>query len=303
MDNILHDWLEWLTFVKGKAPVSANSYYSDVKQFLSFIKHEQGIDLNLEGMKALRSYHFRQWLTYRKQLGYKDYSTRKVIASVRSFFAYLEEYHAIHNPAVHHLSLPKAPRPIPRPLTIEEALASIETITHIASRPWVGIRDRAILTLLYSTGMRIGEAMALNDRDVMNGEAIRESIRVTGKGNRQRVVHLLPITQKVLACYVHLRPRIIIGGCPFFIGTQGDRLKAGVFQHTITKVRKQLNLQYTVTPHAFRHSFATHLLENGADIVSLQKLLGHSSISNTQIYTQVTKPHAMKVYKKSHPYA
>jgi integrase/recombinase XerC len=218
---------------------------------------------------------------------------------VRSFFRFLERRGLAENAGIGTLRTPKLPKSLPKPLSQEEAADAMERIGDMASEPWVGLRDAALVTLLYGCGLRIDEALALNRRDA----PLEDRLRVKGKGNKERIVPVLPAVSDAVAKYLAACPHGLGRDDPLFVGARGRRLQAGVVQRQIRKLRAYLGLSDTATPHALRHSFATHLLANGGDLRTIQELLGHASLSTTQRYTAVDESQLMKVYARSHPRA
>lgn len=219
---------------------------------------------------------------------------------MRTFFRYLERSHVLKNDAVHAIRTPKIPHQVPHPLSPDGAKALISDVADFASEEWVGLRDQAVLTLLYGCGLRISEALGLNFADAPVKE---EVMRVMGKGQKERIVPVLPVVREAIAAYLKACPFDLPADGPLFVGVRGGRLNPRMIQGAIQKLRAVLGLPETATPHALRHSFATHLLGNGGDLRSIQELLGHESLSTTQRYTEVDTQHLLKVYDKAHPRA
>lgn len=194
---------------------------------------------------------------------------------------------------------PRLPRAVPRPLPRAQAAELLDTAPALASEGWIGDRDVALFTLLYGCGLRIDEALSLNGRDLPRGE----SLQVTGKGRKQRMVPVLPVVRKALEVYIASCPYRIGDDDPLFVGARGKRLNAGVAQRQMRRLRAALGLPETATPHALRHSFATHLLDASGDLRAIQELLGHASLSTTQRYTEVAAEHLLSVYDSAHPRA
>jgi integrase/recombinase XerC len=197
------------------------------------------------------------------------------------------------------LTLPKTSKRLPRPVTHLDAIAIAETSSVFSNEDWLAARDEALFTLLYGAGLRISEALSLNHVDLLAGD----HVVVTGKGQKQRVVPLLPVVRQKLDAYIAVSPSAKQQQDPVFLGARGERLSAGVAERQIRRTRKWLGLPDNVTPHALRHSFATHMLAGGADLRTLQELLGHSSLSTTQIYTKIEGASLVATYKKAHPRA
>ncbi len=218
---------------------------------------------------------------------------------MRNFFKFLDRHELVHNVAIKAVKTPKLPRSIPKSLSQIEAKEALTVIGELHDTPWIGARDMAILTLLYGCGLRISEALNLNVEDVPSGDAIV----ITGKGNKQRVVPVLPIVSDAIKYYRSLYPNHRKKSGPLFVGSQCKRLNAGVIQRQVRKLRALLGLPETATPHALRHSFATHLLAGGGDLRTIQELLGHESLSTTQRYTEVDQARLLEVYRDSHPRA
>jgi integrase/recombinase XerC len=276
-----------------------DAYGHDLCDFLEFVVAHVGGPIGLETLAGLQLRDFRAWLAARSGRDLARSSTARALSTVRGFFRRLERAELVHNGAVSVLRTPKVPKSVPKALSENEAFTAIAAAAEMESEPWVASRDTAILLLLYGAGLRIGEALGLNRRDVPRGPALR----VTGKGNKERVVPILPIVSEAIAEYLAACPHALVAEGPLFVGKRGKRLQAGQVQAALRRVRRALGLPETATPHALRHSFATHLLAGGGDLRTIQELLGHASLSTTQRYTAVDMARLSEVYKAAHPRA
>lgn len=293
------DWADWLAFERRASPHTLAAYGRDLADFLEFMAQHQGGPLTLDTMSALRLADFRAWLAARASREMARTSTARAISTVRGFFKRLERMKLAHNAAINVLRTPKVPKSVPKALTEREAFTAIDAATEMANEPWIARRDAAILTLLYGAGLRIGEALGLDRRDAPAGPAMR----ITGKGNKERVVPLLPVVVDAIADYLDACPYRLAPEGPLFVGKRGKRLQPAIVQASLRKVRRALGLPETATPHALRHSFATHLLAGGGDLRTIQELLGHASLSTTQRYTEVETTRLAEVYRNAHPRA
>jgi integrase/recombinase XerC len=238
------------------------------------------------------------------------------LSVVRSFFRYLARSGRVHNAAINTVRFPKVPKSVPKALSVSDAAAVVKAVGALSRRPWLAKRDIALFTLLYGAGLRIGEALALNRGDVPlpagrstlwragpDAGDDGASIVVTGKGQKQRTVPLLPVIQEAISEYLAVCPYRLERAAPLFVGARGGRLNPRVVQARMEQLRAALGLPETATPHALRHSFATHLLAAGGDLRAIQELLGHASLSTTQRYTEVDAERLIKVYRNAHPRA
>lgn len=268
-----------------------------------FLGRHLGHSVSCDSLVGLTVADFRAWLAFRAGEGVSNRTLARNLASVRSFFRFLRRRHDLGNDALEVLRTPKVPRRIPRPLAATDALKLIEAVASLRTdgknEHWVAARDAALFALLYGAGLRIGEALSLDAAALAEGE----QLLVRGKGGRERMVPILPRVRALLATYAELAPFALLAGTPLFRGQRGGRLSAAVVQRTMAALRRRLGLPESATPHALRHSFATHLLNNGADLRSIQELLGHAALSSTQIYTEVDEARLMAVYEKAHPRA
>jgi integrase/recombinase XerC len=205
----------------------------------------------------------------------------------------------VRNPALAAVQPPKVAKRVPRPLAVNAARTLPAQASDDETTPWIAARNQAVLTLLYGAGLRIGEALGLNG-DVLHGGAAPETLSVVGKRNKQRLVPLLPAVQQVIDAYVQLCPYPLTAQTPLFLGARGKRLQAGLVQKAMRMLRPRLGLPDSATPHALRHSFASHLLANGADLRAIQELLGHASLASTQVYTHVDAERLLSVYRAAH---
>ena len=288
-------FLDWMTQERRASPHTIAAYQHDLAAFLAFLTPHLGAEPNLVTLGQLRVADLRAWLTAEAAAGASPATRARHLAAIRSFFRYLTRHHGVSNPAPGLLRHPRRSPPLPRALTPADALTVVTTIGDDAPYPWVAARDTALFTLLYGAGLRIAEALALNVRDV---PAAATTVRVTGKGQKERQVPLLPAVSAVLDQWRAQHP----GGDALFPGVRGARLNPGVVQRTMRLFAKQAGLQHA-TPHALRHSFATHLLAGGADLRSIQTLLGHASLSTTQRYTRVDEAQLRAVWARTHPRA
>lgn len=297
------EWQTWLRHEKRQAEASVKAYQADLFAFLAFMAEHQGEPPRLDALVGLGAADFRAWLAARHRAGAARSSTARALAAVRNFYGYLDRQHGRHNPAVKALRTPRLERRLPRPLSAGQADELIETVPAFARAGWLAKRDTALLLLLYGAGLRIGEALGLRHRDVGTRPVALAVLTVTGKGNKQRVVPILPVIAQALQAYVDDCPFEIAPDRPLFVGARGKALQQAVVRRQVQSVRRLLGLPESATPHALRHSFATHLLEGGADLRTIQELLGHASLSTTQGYTGVDGERLMRLYHRAHPRA
>ncbi|MDR3450593.1 MAG: tyrosine recombinase XerC [Alphaproteobacteria bacterium] len=291
-------WRSWLADEKRVAAKTVESYTFDLHNLFRFLNAHRGRQLNLSLLATLTLTDFRAWLASRAADNISASSRARAVAGVRNFFHWLDRSGQMHNAAIDMLKSPKLARRLPRPVTESQAQEIVAIAAGAIGDTWVGLRDEALFTLLYGAGLRIGEALGLT-REALT----RDRVTVTGKGNKQRNVPLLPIVKAAVEKYLASCPYALKPDMPVFIGARGEPLNPAVAQRSLRLLRRQLGLPDSVTPHALRHSFATHLLASGADLRSLQELLGHSSLSTTQLYTQVDAQQLSSTYRAAHPRA
>ena len=292
-------WLEHLASERRLARNTVLAYRRDLREFLAFLARHHGEEAQLSTLASLEHGDLRSWLASRAARGLARTSTSRALSAVKGFFEYLDRDGVVSNPAVHNARASRVPRQVPRPLTMDEATDVLACAENSAASVWIGKRDLALMMLLYGGGLRLGEALALDVRDVPGGV----TLRIVGKGNKARMVPLLTRVREALQDYLSHRPDRAPAASPLFIGSRGGRLNPGVAQKRFRELRERLGLPVTATPHAMRHSFATHLLGNGVDLRTIQELLGHASLSTTQRYTRIDAGGLLEVYQKAHPRA
>ena len=294
-------WLESLTVENRLSPHTVASYARDLAQFLDFLADHYARPPALADMSALQLADLRAFLAARRRTGAQSRSLNRSVSGLRNFARFLERRDTPVSPAFNLLSLPKQPRSLPRPVAQNDALAMIRLALESAADVWVGQRDAALLCLLYGAGLRVSEALQLDVENLPLGQD--QALRIRGKGNKERQVPLLPVVRQTLDDYMRAAPFGFAPQDPVFRGKRGGRLSARQAQMTVAGLRQALGLADTVTPHALRHSFASHLLAAGGDLRTIQELLGHSQLSSTQIYTEVDATTLRNVYDKVHPRA
>ncbi len=299
VQQAVEGWRRWLATEKRASEHTIRAYLGDVARFLDFFAGHLGRPPGLNDLGNLALPDFRAYLARRATSGAGAASRARGLSGIRNFFRHLDQSGVLHNPAVAGLSGPKLPRTVPKPLTAEDATAVLETAAELSESDWIGKRDRALFTLLYGCGLRIAEALSLTVGDLPRDGAIT----VTGKGRKQRMVPVLPAVTEALGDYVAACPYPMQKEDPLFVGARGGRLNPGVADRQMRRLRQLLGLPETATPHALRHSFATHLLAGGADLRAIQELLGHSSLSTTQRYTDVDAEQLLAVHRDTHPRA
>ncbi|PKU25429.1 recombinase XerC [Telmatospirillum siberiense] len=292
-------WRGWLADERRASAHTLDGYGRDLAAFLGFLTDHLGGEPRLGDLSSLKPADFRSFLARRSTEGLGRTSMARAMSSLRSFFRYLDRNHLVHNPSLGAVRAPRPPRGLPKPLAADEALETIESAAELQTEPWMAARDTALFTLLYGCGLRLGEALSMN-----RGEAPRSEVMViTGKGRKQRLVPVLPAVIEAVALYLGQCPYVGDANAPLFVGARGKRLNPGVVQRQMRKLRALLGLPDTATPHALRHSFATHLLSGGGDLRTIQELLGHASLSTTQRYTEVDAGKLAAVYRDAHPRA
>jgi integrase/recombinase XerC len=277
------------------------AYRRDVAQFVSFLTEHLAGTLSLKRLEKLKPAEVRAFMAARRNEGIGNRSLMRTLAGVRSFARFLERSGKGKVSALSAVRAPKLPRTLPKPLSISAAvqLTGVESVEGDIREPWIVARDAAVLSLLYGSGLRVSEALGLKRKDCTGADAIT----ITGKGNKTRMVPLLPQVTKLIADYVALCPFELPLDGPLFIGARGGPLSPRIVQLTMARLRSVLGLPESATPHALRHSFATHLLTRGGDLRAIQELLGHASLSTTQIYTAVDTERLLEVYASAHPRA
>ncbi len=292
-------WRDWLRAERRAAANTVAAYDRDLAAFLKFLSEHLGGVPGLSDLGNLRPADFRSYLAYRAMAGQAPTSTARAMSTLRGFFRRLQRQGLIDNPAIRRVRTPKVPRVGPKSLSVAHAQDLVSGYASPDTNPWIAKRDTAILMLLYGCGLRIGEALGLNAADAPAGD----SMVITGKGGKQRMVPALPAVVTAIDDYRAACPFPLAPEDPLFMGVRGKRLNPGVVQKTMRGLRGALGLPETATPHALRHSFATHLLESGGDLRTIQELLGHASLSTTQRYTSAESDRIRAVYRDSHPRA
>jgi integrase/recombinase XerC len=291
-------WLTSLEDARRLSPHTVRAYASTLDHFHDFLLPHLGGTATAAGLAALTPADFRAFLATRRTT-LANASIARDVSALRTFFTWLRRQHGIDCPGIAGLKSPKLPRRVPRPVSPADASGLIEAVGDDARQPWIAARDTAVLLLLYGAGLRIAEALSLTGAVLPLGQ----TITVTGKRNKTRSVPILPVVADAIMAYAALTPFPPVRDAPLFRGARGGRLDPGVVRIAIRAARPALGLPDTATPHALRHSFATHLLARGADLRAIQELLGHASLSSTQIYTAVDAAQLLDVYRNAHPRA
>ena len=299
----LTDWQDWLTHEKHYSAHTLDAYSRDVISFFKFLGRHLGHAPGLEDLDRLSTRDFRGYLARQNAEGLERTSTARAMSTLKTFFKYLVREGRIENTVIQTVRIPKVPKSIPKALSIEDALTALDVVEELSDDVWVGKRDKALLTLLYGCGLRLGEALKLSRDEglrALDGDA---SLVISGKGGKQRLVPVLPAVSIAIQDYLDVCPFQFEGDAPLFVGVRGKRLNPAIAQKTVRELRALLKLPDSATPHALRHSFATHLLGGGGDLRTIQELLGHASLSSTQRYTEVDGEHLSMVYDATHPRA
>lgn len=297
--QLARDWVRHMASERRLADNTLTSYLRDLQDFFAFLQRHHGGAVSKPMLEGLGVPDFRAWLATRRKGGQSSRSSARALSAVRSFYRFLGRANILINGAVQAVSTPKIPHSLPRPLSVVSALAVVDEVGSLSDEPWVADRDAAIITLLYGCGLRISEALGLKRREAPTGP----SIVVRGKGGKQRLVPVLPVVRDAIAAYVAACPFTLEADGPLFIGVRGKQLNPGIIQQRIRMLRGALGLPDSATPHALRHSFATHLLASGGDLRTIQELLGHASLSTTQHYTEVDTARLLSIYDSAHPRA
>lgn len=290
-------WLGDLAGSRRLAARTREAYSRDLGQFLSFLTEYRGAPPTLSAVRALKTADYRAFLAARKRARRAHASLARALAAVRSFVRFLARQGLLEASAVDALRAPRVPRRLPRPLAVPDAAAVVDAVGEEARATWIEARDQALVTLIYGTGLRIGEALALTPASLASGDVVL----VRGKGGKERLVPLLPLVQEALARYQSLVPWPLEAQAPLFRGARGGALSPRMVQREMARVRRALGLPESATPHALRHSFATHLLAAGADLRTIQELLGHATLSTTQGYTAVELAGLRATVARAHP--
>lgn len=298
--DALETWLSGLTATEGRSEATRDAYRADVIRFLAFLQtHGGGEAGGIRAIQSLKTRDMRAWMAHERARGLGARSLARALSSVKSFTKWLAEREGFDATAVLSIRAPKFTTPLPRPLAVAAASAVIDQVETQAPKDWVAARDTAVLTLLWGCGLRISEALGLKGRDHPLGEALV----IRGKGGKERIVPVIAPARAAVARYVDLCPYPSEADQPLFRGIRGGALPARAVQKAMADARAVLGLPATATPHAMRHSFATHLLDAGGDLRAIQELLGHASLSTTQAYTAVDASRLMDVYNAAHPRA
>jgi integrase/recombinase XerC len=292
-------WLDHLRALDGAAAHTITAYSADVTGFLAFLAVHRGESGGLSSLANLPQGDLRAWMAEMRARGNAARSLARALSAVKSFIGWLAEREGFDASTVLSARGPKFRRKLPRPLAEDAAVAMIDLVGDLAREDWIAARDIAVLTLLYGCGLRISEALGLTGADA----DLPEMLRIRGKGGKERLVPVLPVAREAVATYARLCPHQLDRNAALFRGTRGGPLNPRLIALVMEKARAGLGLPATATPHALRHSFATHLLSAGGDLRAIQELLGHASLSTTQTYTAVDTARLMEVYAAAHPRA
>lgn len=299
IEDAFTNWLGNLKEVRNLSDNTLISYKHDVKSFIEFISTHTGSEVSIKYLNDMKISDFRSFLSYLRNKDISSTSIARIISSLKSFFNYLLNTNLIESTVVQSLRTPKQKKSLPRPISSELAIETIKHAQDMEKEKWIGMRNKSILMLLYGCGLRISEALNLNFEDINENDYLI----IKGKGNKERMVPLMDYVKNDIENYIRECPKNFMKDDPLFVGKRLDRLSPRIIQYVLEKIRHNLSLPETATPHALRHSFATHLLDSGGDLRTIQELLGHSSLSTTQKYTKVETEKLYDAYSKTHPLA
>lgn len=295
----LDEWLTHLRALDGRAEKTITAYGADVRGWLSFLAHHRGGAEGLSGLITVPVSDLRAWMAHERGRGVSARSVARALSAVKGFTAWIADRQGGDATAILSARAPRFQKKLPRPLTIEGAAEVLESVGDDAREPWIAARDTAVVTLLYGCGLRISEALGLTGAD----HPLPEVLRIRGKGGKERLVPVLPAARASVAAYVAQCPYDLTPEGALFRGRRGGPLNPRLIAAAMERTRNRLGLPASATPHALRHSFATHLLGAGGDLRAIQELLGHASLSTTQAYTGVDAARLMEVYERAHPRA
>jgi len=301
MNEIIAQFTEYLLNTKKYSTNTIVAYTTDIDNFFSFIKKFNNIPARIADIKNADTLLFRAWLADRARQNFTHKSTARALSSVRTFYKYLDNYHDIKNEAIWLISSPKIERKLSKAIETTDVADMHDAIRVIDNKePWVAARDWALVVLIFGCGLRISEALNLTNQDIAGHP---DTLRIVGKGNKERIVPVLPAVYVALDKYIKIRPFTLKPTDTVFRSVRNLPMSPRMAEKVIENLRHYLQLPDYVTPHALRHTFATALLAGGADLRSLQELLGHSSLSTTQLYTRVNMAEIMEAYNHAHPMA
>jgi integrase/recombinase XerC len=289
-------WQRELAAVRRLAENTLEAYGRDLSQFLLFLSGHTGGPVSIATLQDMRGADIRAFMARRREESLGSRSLARALSALKSFFRFLEREGVMATEALNVIRTPKQGKSLPKALTVIEAKRTIDTVDEMEHRPWIAARDTAVLTLCYGAGLRISEALALT-----RGDLEADALRVNGKGGKTRLVPLIAAVRQSIEAYLALCPIKLWPDDPLFRGVKGGVLSPRLIQLRVVQLRGALGLPPSATPHALRHSFATHLLGRGGDLRAIQELLGHASLSTTQIYTAVDTDRLLDSYRKAHP--
>jgi len=292
-------WIAFLKNEKDYSPHTLKNYAHDLKSYILFLNEHLGHSLKVQDITDVTLSDLRSFLSSRIGKSTSNRTNKRMISTLRSFSRFLSRAYSLESDSYLVLDSPRAPATLPRPVSTKDAFAITQSIAS-HSETWVTLRDQALFTLLYGAGLRISEALNLTGHDLMRIEQ-NNAVIIKGKGKKERLVPILESVQQKLIAYQKSHPFALNLDEPIFRGVQGNILNASMAQKAMRTIRYHLGLPDSVTPHSLRHSYATHLLQSGADLRSIQELLGHASLSTTQKYTETDEDHLIAVHKNFHP--
>ncbi|MFK8040247.1 MAG: tyrosine recombinase XerC [Rickettsiaceae bacterium] len=298
VNQFLDNWKVYLKLQRNFSHHTIIAYFNDIQSFLAFIANYNGSIVTIDVLQNIDIRAMRSWLAYRKQDKYINASNARALSVVKNFYKWLEKQITVNSHAIFSVKTPRLSQSLPKSLSKTNVIEAIENISgNDKKSEWVRLRDRALLILIYASGLRISEALSIKKYQVKH----EECIKIVGKGSRERVIPWIALAKDTIKQYLALVPYSISDNELIFLGKRGKPLQPSIFNKLLITLRRYYGLPDHLSAHAFRHSFATHLLQNGADLRSIQELLGHKSLSTTQRYIKTNIAYLNDVYDKSHP--
>lgn len=298
IEELVRSWVSYLEEEKISSAHTVTNYFIDLNNFLVFLNKYFAETITKSTLEKIKINDIRSWMASKQMDDIKASSIARSISSLKNFFRYIKKYENISNDTIFNVKMLRKNAPLMKALSEDETKIFIDEIKNSENEEWEEVRDLALTILIYGAGLRISEALSITKKDLKE-----DNLRIIGKGKKTRIVPVLPIIRDYIAKYLAECPYTINEDEPIFLGKRGGQLNPAIYQRKVKKIREQLALSDNVTPHAFRHSFATHLLSNGADLRTIQELLGHKNLATTQHYTKVDTKRIVNSYTQFHPRA